>query len=145
MTKPFWEELLGNIGKHVRGAVLLRRDGHLLRSTLPINMALISNAGHLADLVALAARLNPATQRGPLEQIFIKGDFGYILVAPLDKQRILAVVIDLPQYDHFNINLKELFADDHPTNDDPRLPDPILPNEPPQRGAEHAEPEFEEE
>ncbi len=157
---PFWKELLGNVGRHVRGALLLTLDGRITRSTLPIDSSLETNGYRIATIFSIAADLPRAdlqtypqfevtTASGHIittpVDLEIKTSTGYILATHVNKDRILAVIFDDLQFTSFKVNLHELFADESWHNEDPRQVEPVFPLTPPRRGSAHAEPEYEDE
>src|SRR5256885_15340901 len=134
MALSFWEELLGNSGRCVRGAVLISTDGQILKSTLSHRDALELNTQQIATIIADEGH-----------QKDIKTDTGWILAAPLNEQQILVVVIECGPYTHFSLDLIRLFADDSASDGDSLLPDPTIVPQPPKHGGAHAVPEYTEE
>lgn len=130
----FWEELLGDSGKCVRGAVLISTDGQILKSTLPSEDAVELDTQWIATIVAREGH-----------QKDIKTDTGWILAARLNKQQILVVVIDCGPYTRFNLDLVELFAEGNDSDSDSLLPDPTIVPQPPKHGGAHAVPEYQDE
>src|SRR5579871_2452691 len=130
----FWEELLGESGKCVRGAVLISANGRILKSTLQRKDMLELDTQWIATTIAHEGR-----------QKDIKTDTGWILAAPLNKQQLLVVVVDCGPYTRFNLDLIKLFAGDSDSDGDSLLPDPTIVPQPPKHGGAHAVPEYYEE
>jgi hypothetical protein len=131
------------------GAILMRPVGRITRSTLLIDAILQTNAYRIASLFSISTIFLSHEQQVPRSDDFmarpidiqIKTDTGYILAAPVTKNRLLAVIFDDLQFSDFNVDLFKLFVDDDWQDDDLHQLDPIFPRTPPKRGSAHAAPE----
>ncbi len=97
----------------------------------------------------MADLLTSLVRHGDLDQVYIKGKQGYVLVMPVGEEALLIVLVapeaklgliflDLGRF------AKLLLRDGDSDNgeDDPRLPEPILPRRPPRRRTARAKPDY---
>lgn len=85
-------EKMRDFSPAVTGSLILSIDGWPIAEDLPNNFDEEGTAARSASMVALGERIAEELGRGSLNQIFLKGDMGYVIVALINKQAALTVL-----------------------------------------------------
>ncbi|MCY4147034.1 MAG: roadblock/LC7 domain-containing protein [Chloroflexi bacterium] len=73
-------------------AAVVSVEGLLIAAALPDDMSARRIGAMSAAMLALGERIASELGRGELEQVFIKGQAGYVLLQGLDEERLLTVL-----------------------------------------------------
>jgi predicted regulator of Ras-like GTPase activity (Roadblock/LC7/MglB family) len=86
--------LQGLVGRSqdVEGAMLVTLDGLPLASALPQGADEDRVAAMAAAALSMGARTTAELRRGSLEQVFVKGDSGYIVIISAGTETVLAAI-----------------------------------------------------
>lgn len=76
----------------VTGSLILSIDGWPIAEDLPSHFGEEGTAARSAAMLALGERIAQELGRGCLDQIFLKGDGGYVIVALINSQAALTVL-----------------------------------------------------
>lgn len=76
----------------VIGSLILSIDGWPIAEDLPNDFGEEPTAARSASMLALGERIAQELGRGGLNQIFLKGDAGYVIVALINQQAALTVL-----------------------------------------------------
>src|SRR5436190_215655 len=87
----------GNLRQNadVEGAALVSADGHILVSSL-VDFVEANRVASVSAMLAVAASLGAnligAAKHQTLEQVYFKGQHGYVIIMPLPNETVLAVL-----------------------------------------------------
>jgi predicted regulator of Ras-like GTPase activity (Roadblock/LC7/MglB family) len=76
----------------VEGAAIVSLDGLVLASVLPQGTDEDRVSAMAAALLSLGERTSSELSRGTLEQVYVKGDSGYIILMQAGKQAVLETI-----------------------------------------------------
>lgn len=76
----------------VEGAAVVSVDGLVLTSVLPAGMDEDRVSAMAAALLSLGERSSGELQRGALEQVYVKGSNGYLVLAQVGSEAVLQVI-----------------------------------------------------
>ncbi|MDX1999387.1 MAG: roadblock/LC7 domain-containing protein [Thermoanaerobaculia bacterium] len=76
----------------VEGAAVVSVDGLVLTSVLPAGMDEDRVSAMAAALLSLGERSSGELQRGTLEQVYVKGSNGYLVLAQVGGEAVLQVI-----------------------------------------------------
>lgn len=80
-------------GSDIQAAAAISVDGLMIACSLPDDLAEDRVSAMSAAMLALGERIAQELGRGPLEQVFIKGDIGYVLMATVNDNAVLTVLV----------------------------------------------------
>ncbi len=81
-------------GSDIQAAAAISVDGLMIAGSLPDDLAEELVAAMSAAMLALGERIAQELGRGALDQVFIKGDAGYVLMAAVNHNAVLTVLVD---------------------------------------------------
>jgi len=76
----------------VEGAAVVSLDGLTLASVLPAGSDEDRVSAMAAALLSLGERTSQELQRGTLDQVYVKGDSGYIILMHVGKEAVLETI-----------------------------------------------------
>lgn len=76
----------------VEASALISEDGLMIASALPQHIDEVRVAGMSSTLIALGTRAATELQRGPVEQVLIRGDQGYAVLMAAAQGTMLLVI-----------------------------------------------------
>jgi uncharacterized protein len=79
----------------IEAAALVSVDGLVIASTLPAGMAEERVAAMSAAMLSLAERITSELERGTFEQVFVRGDSGYVLLLSVGQDAVLTVLVSV--------------------------------------------------
>ena len=79
-------------GADIQAAAAISVDGLMIAGSLPEDLAEEHVAAMSAAMLALGERIAQEFGRGALDQVFIKGDTGYVLMASVNNNAVLTVL-----------------------------------------------------
>ncbi len=79
-------------GSDIQAAAAISVDGLMIAASLPDDLAEELVAAMSAAMLALGERIAQELGRGALDQVFIKGDTGYVLMAAVNNNAVLTVL-----------------------------------------------------
>lgn len=85
-------EALRLSGSDIQAAAAVSVDGFMIAASLPDDLAQNSVSAMSAAMLALGDRIAQELGRGPLDQVFIKGDNGYVLMTTVNDNIVLTVL-----------------------------------------------------
>jgi predicted regulator of Ras-like GTPase activity (Roadblock/LC7/MglB family) len=74
------------------GAAIISMDGLIMASSLPAAVEEDRISAMSAALYGIGSRSSEELQRGEVEQVYIKGDAGYLLITQAGNDAVLAVM-----------------------------------------------------
>ena len=80
-------------GADIQAAAAISVDGLMIASSLPEDLAEDLVSAMSAAMLALGERIAQELGRGALDQVFIKGDNGYVLMAAVNDNTVLTVLV----------------------------------------------------
>ena len=80
-------------GSDIQAAAAISVDGLVIAGSLPDDLAEDIVAAMSAAMLALGERIAQELGRGALDQVFIKGDTGYVLMAAVNNNAVLTVLV----------------------------------------------------
>ncbi|MCE2470441.1 MAG: roadblock/LC7 domain-containing protein [Anaerolineae bacterium] len=80
-------------GSDIQAAAAISVDGLMIAGSLPDDLAEELVAAMSAAMLALGERIAQELGRGALDQVFIKGDTGYVLMAAVNNNAVLTVLV----------------------------------------------------
>ena len=80
-------------GSDIQAAAAISVDGLMIAGSLPDDLAKELVAAMSAAMLALGERIAQELGRGALDQVFIKGDTGYVLMAAVNNNAVLTVLV----------------------------------------------------
>ena len=80
-------------GSDIQAAAAISVDGLMIAASLPDDLAEELVAAMSAAMLALGERIAQELGRGALDQVFIKGDTGYVLMAAVNNNAVLTVLV----------------------------------------------------
>lgn len=93
------EELLTNVLKNlhtstpdIEGAAVISLDGLIMASSLPASVEEDTVSAMSAALYGIGSKTAEELQRGDVEQLFIKGSNGYMLITQAGAESVLGVM-----------------------------------------------------
>ncbi len=122
-VEKFWAELHSH--EDVIGALLITPKGQIRQSSLGGFQELEQTARHCAEMLTLSIGIASQTQRGTLDQVYIRAQQGYVIGIPVGINRILVIVT------REQAKLGFILPRSNPWKDDPRLVEPVFPRKPP--------------
>ena len=76
----------------IEGAAIISMDGLIMASSLPAAVEEDRISAMSAALYGIGARTSEELQRGDVEQVYIKGNKGYLLITQAGNDAVLAVM-----------------------------------------------------
>lgn len=76
----------------VEGAAVVSSDGLVLSSVLPAGTEEDRVSAMAAALLSLGERTSKELKRGELDQVFVKGDHGYVVLMRIGEENLLEVI-----------------------------------------------------
>ena len=98
LTKSRTEQLLERLrdlqasSGDVEGAAIVSVDGLSMASSLPGNVEEDRVSAMSAAMLSLGERISSELGRGQLEQVFIKGERGYVILTSVGEEAVLTVL-----------------------------------------------------
>ena len=86
-------DALRRSGSDIQAAAAISVDGLMIAGSLPDDLAEELVAAMSAAMLALGERIAQELGRGALDQVFIKGDTGYVLMAAVNNNAVLTVLV----------------------------------------------------
>ena len=80
-------------GSDIQAAAAISVDGLMIAGSLPDDLAEELVAAMSAAMLALGERIAQELGRGALDQVFIKGDTGYVLMTAVNNNAVLTVLV----------------------------------------------------
>lgn len=80
-------------GSDIQAAAAISVDGLMIAGSLPDGLPEELVAAMSAAMLALGERIAQELGRGALDQVFIKGDTGYVLMAAVNNNAVLTVLV----------------------------------------------------
>lgn len=80
-------------GSDIQAAAAISVDGLMIACSLPDNLAEELVSAMSAAMLALGERIARELGRGALDQVFIRGNNGYIVMAVLNDNAVLTVLV----------------------------------------------------
>ena len=80
-------------GSDIEAAAAISVDGLMIAGSLPENLGVELVSAMSAAMLALGERIAQELGRGALDQVFIKGDNGYVLMTAVNDNAVLTVVV----------------------------------------------------
>lgn len=80
-------------GSDIQAAAAISVDGLMIACSLPDNLAEDLVSAMSAAMLALGERIARELGRGALDQVFIRGNNGYIVMAVLNDNAVLTVLV----------------------------------------------------
>ena len=84
---------LRQLGSDIEAAAAISVDGLMIASSLPEELGAELVAAMSAAMLALGERIAQELGRGALDQVFIKGDNGYVLMTAVNDNAVLTVLV----------------------------------------------------
>ncbi|MBI5014178.1 MAG: roadblock/LC7 domain-containing protein [Deltaproteobacteria bacterium] len=76
----------------IEGAAIISMDGLIMASSLPANLEEDRISAMSAALYGIGSRTSEELDRGDVEQVYIKGKKGYLLITQAGNDAVLAVM-----------------------------------------------------
>ncbi len=80
------------LGSELQAAALISLDGLIMAASMPDELEEERLAAMTAAMLALGERIAAELARGDLEQIYIKGEHGYVLLLAIDERAALTAL-----------------------------------------------------
>jgi len=80
-------------GADIQAAAVISVDGLMIAASLPDDLTEELVAAMSAAMLALGERIAQELGRGALEQVFIKGDNGFVLMAAVNDKAVLTLLV----------------------------------------------------
>ncbi len=84
---------LRQFGSDIEAAAAISVDGLMIASSLPESLGDELVSAMSAAMLALGERIARDLGRGALDQVFIKGDNGYVLMTAVNDKAVLTVLV----------------------------------------------------
>jgi len=84
---------LRQLGSDIEAAAAISVDGLMIACSLPEELGAELVAAMSAAMLALGERIAQELGRGALDQVFIKGDNGYVLMTAVNDNAVLTVLV----------------------------------------------------
>jgi len=76
----------------IQASALVSADGLIIASALPANVEEDRVSAMSAAMLSLGERISLELRRGELNQVYIRGDNGYVLLTSVDNEAVLTVM-----------------------------------------------------
>lgn len=86
-------DALRQIGSDIQAAAAISVDGLIIASSLPDELGEDLVSAMSAAMLALGERIAQELGRGALDQVFIKGENGYVLMTAVNDNAVLTVLV----------------------------------------------------
>lgn len=76
----------------IEASAMVGRDGQVIASSLPAEVEEDRVSAMSAAMLSLGERMGQELQRGHLEQVFIRGSLGCVIVVPVGEEAVLTTL-----------------------------------------------------
>jgi predicted regulator of Ras-like GTPase activity (Roadblock/LC7/MglB family) len=98
MAKSRTEHMVGRLREmqistpDIEASAVVSVDGLIMASSLPANVEEDRSAAMSAAMLSLGERISSELGRGTLEQVYIRGDDGYVILTEIGEEAVLTAL-----------------------------------------------------